>query len=496
MADGKSLWSFKEDNSQLLSYEDLCMKIRKYNAEELEFISRVYDFAAECHKNQRRQSGEPYIFHPIAVAGILTESHADRDTLSAALLHDVIEDCNVSEEEIAARFNQTIAGLVNGVTNLTQMNFKTRSERNYAIKRKIVMEATKDIREILIKLADRTHNMRTLQYKTEEKRYEKASETMQFYVPWARYIGAEKVRRELEDKSFYYLDKKAYLETELKINEYIARVSADLNAIINRIVGAMRAKKVRFALQTRIKNVYSVYKRLERGESIQELHDLFAIKILLDNVKDCYYGTLDTICSLYPIYAHTYRDYIESPKSNMYSSIHATFSNNADLLFQLQIRTKEMERINTYGVAGLWDTYKGTAWSEMLTKMKKDFPFFGLIEVIDQLCDRDREFCEHFLLEVLGNMISIHAWDGKIVRLPETATALDFAYQMYPKSDGRITAYVNGQNVPLVTTLNDGDNVRILKSENSAGPEEEWLNAAVTIQAQDAIRKSLKIKRS
>lgn len=479
----------------MYNFDALMRAIQKYNAEEIEYVTKVYEFAKKCHAGQFRESGEPYISHPIAVAGILTGTHADRNTLCAGLLHDVIEDCNVTEDEIAERFNPDIAYLVDGVTNLTKSDFKTRSARNLAIKRKIIMGTTKEARIILIKLADRLHNMETLQYKNNKKRQEeKAIETMDFYVPAARYIGTEKFRRRLEDLSFKNLNPDEYEETLLKIDAYVESRKNDLEATKEAIATALSRAGIAFELKTRIKNVYSVYKRLRQGKDIRELHDFIAIKVLLNDIESCY-DALGKVCSLYQSCNGTYRDYIDAPKLNMYRSIHNTFFGHNDLRVQTQIRTQEMETTNMNGIASLWDKYKGAASGKMLQELREKFPFFKLIEVIDQLCKSDEEFYKHIMQEVFCEFISVHDSEGNLVRMPVNSTVIDLAYRTDPNIGNKMRAvYINGRLADFGTVLHDGDRISILTEEHAHGPQESWISDSITIQAHTAIRKSLTLR--
>ena len=476
----------------MLSYDDLMKSVRIYNPEELDKVQRAYEFASKCHSGQFRKSGEPYIIHPVAVDCYLADFHADRDTLCAGLLHDVIEDCNVSKEEIAERFNEKTAELVDGVTNLTQVNL-TRAERDYANIRKIILGATREARIPIIKVADRYHNMQTLEYKEFERRIAKSYETMKFYVPMARYFGIEQMRRELEDLSFKYLNEEAYRETKLIIDEYVAKRTYDFHVCIKKIEELLRRHGIKFSFKTRIKNVYTVYKRLNSGESIEDLHDLLALKIILKDSGSCY-EALELIQSLYPEKENKYRDYIASPKVNGYQSLHDSFYGDNGLVFQVQIRTTQMERRDRYGIAGLWDTYKGKAADKMIEELR-DFPFFKMIEKLGELSRTDEEFCNHLVSEILCDIISVH-YDGRIIRIPTNLSIIDFAYRIGSFVGNHTEgARVNDREVTHNTILHDGDRIDLETSLNAPGPNPEWLDTVSTLQAELEIRKHLALGR-
>ena len=474
-----------------VNFEKFIKLVESYNPSEVEFITKAYEFAKKSHDGQIRQSGEPYITHPLAVANILANMHADKDTVCAGLLHDVIEDCDVSKDELSERFNPTIAELVDGVTNLTKVDFKNKTERTYATKRKIILGITKDARIIIIKLADRLHNMSTLQYKSEYKRIAKATETMQFYVPLARYIGAEKLRRELEDLSFQHLSPQDYIEIKKQMNEYINLRKIDLNNMFLGIAYLLKQENISYELKSRIKNAYSVYRRVKKGESLYNLHDFIAIKVLVNDVKNCY-DALRIIHSLYPPSNGTFKDYICKPKTNMYSSLHTSVFGPNDLLVQTQIRTKEMEKINLYGLTAYWDICRGEAGNQMQKTLQEKFQFVKSINEINRIFDDNQSFVKHIEREILGENIYVYNYDGTILELPEGSTVIDFAYRLGSEIGNQmVSVYVNSQNARFDTVLHTGERVHIITNENNLGPKPEWINDAVTIHAQRAIRKSL-----
>ncbi len=473
-----------------VSFENFIELVKNYNPEEVEVVTRAYLFAKKCHEGQFRHSGEPYIIHPLAVATILADMHADRDTLCAGLLHDVVEDCNITREKIASLFNETIAELVDGVTNLTKVNFEDKTERNFATKRKIILGITKDARIIIIKLADRLHNMLTLQYKSEQKRIEKANETMQFYVPLARYIGAERLRRQLEDLSFHYLNPEAYIETKEKVKTFVDKKREIINEMIFDIHRLLSDEKVPHELKLRIKNVYSVYQRLNMGEDLANLHDFIAIKTLVNDVKECY-NVLRIVHSLYIPCNATFKDYIALPKPNMYTSLHSSVFGPDELLVQSQIRTFEMEKINMYGLTAYWDICKGEAGNRMQEVLKEKFHFESSIKAINRIFVSNQEFVNHVQKEILGENIQVYDYNGRLVEIPEGSTIIDFVSFMGEDSLDKLAgAFVNGKPVSFDTILANGDRVHIIMGE-TYGPKVEWMGDATTIEAQRKIMKKI-----
>lgn len=472
-----------------VTFEEFIKFVREYNPEEVEMVAKAYKFAAKSHLNQKRESGEPYITHPLAVAWILANMHADRDTVCAGLLHDVIEDCGVTKEEIAKEFNETIANLVDGVTNLTQVDFKSKKDRDYATKRKIILGIVKDARIVIIKLADRLHNILTLQYKSPEKRVLKANETMQFYAPLARYIGAERLRRILEDFSFKYLHPEEYVQTQCIIYSYLAKVRINVNQMMIDINNILSDENVPHALKLRIKGAYSVYRRISRGESIDNLHDLIAIKVLVDDVKECY-NSLRIVHSLYQPLNKTFKDYICSPKANMYSSLHTSVFGPENVLVQMQIRTNEMEKINLEGLAAYWDICQGEAGATMHEILRDKYKFVQSVREINKIFTDNQTFVQRFQSDVIGENIYVYDEDGHLVELPEGATVVDFAYSRGKSFGDRMAGvFVNGQATGVDTVLTTGDRVHVILSNYSLGPRFDWLSYATTVKAQRLIRR-------
>ena len=306
-----------------IELQDLLDKLKEYNPNEIEIVKKAYEYAANLHSGQTRQSGEPYISHPLNVAYILAEMHADRDTVCAGLLHDTLEDTNITKEDISHDFNQNIANLVDGVTKLSKMNFSSKQDQNYANTRKIITGITEDVRIIIIKLADRLHNMRTLQFKSEFKQKENSIETMEIFVPLAYYIGTYRIKSELEDLSLKYLKPDMYKQIEERKIRLEQTSSYCLTEMLSKIERLLRDNNIPNEIKVRTKNIYGIYKRLSEGHRLSDIHDLLALKIMVDNVENCY-RTLGMIHREYHPINDKFKDYICNPKTNMYRSLHTT----------------------------------------------------------------------------------------------------------------------------------------------------------------------------
>lgn len=347
-----------------ITLQDLLDKLEEYNPEEVDIVKRAYEYADTLHKGQTRQSGEPYITHPLNVAYILADMHADKDTICAGLLHDTLEDTNITKEDIAHDFNQNVANLVDGVTKLAKMNFSSKQDQNYANTRKIITGITEDVRIIIIKLADRLHNMRTLGFKSEFKQKENALETMEIFVPLAYYMGAYRIKSELEDLSLQYLKPDMYKTIEEKKLK-IEKLSEDcLKEMLYKIEHLLNDRNIPNEIKIRTKNIYGIYKRLSEGHKLSDIHDLLALKIMVDEVENCYY-TLGLIHKEYHPINDKFKDYICNPKTNMYQSLHTTVFGPDDRLVQTQIRTFDMDKVASFGLTAYWDKQKEKARDAM-----------------------------------------------------------------------------------------------------------------------------------
>jgi len=472
-------------------FEDFISQIKMYNPDEEEIITKAYKYAEKLHEGQKRQSGEDYIIHPLNVAYILSEMHADRDTICAALLHDVIEDTRITKEDIERDFNKTIANLVDGVTKISGLNFSTsKQEINMANTRKIIMSITEDIRIIIIKLADRLHNMRTLEYKSRFKQQENALETMDIFVPLAYYIGAYRIKNELEDLSFRYLKPEKYLEYELLKNGYEEDYSEQLQEMLYKIKTILNDNNIPNEIKVRTKNIYGIYKNKDK----KDIHDLFALKIMVDQEYECY-NTLRLVHKLYHPVNSYFKDFICNPKTNKYQSLHTTVFGPKNKLVQTQIRTHDMDRVASFGFAAYWDIYKGDARDVIQKELKEDNQFVkSLVEINDIFTD-NQEFVIQVKSELFNDNVYVLTPKGDVKQLPKGATIIDFAYSIHTDIGNQmIGALVNDLKVPVDYELKSNDRIRILTSPNIDGPNLGWINIAKTSTARTRIKEYFKNK--
>ena len=471
-----------------MTIDDLLALVKEYNPDEVDIIRKAYEYAFELHKGQYRQSGEPYITHPLNVAYILCEMHADRDTVCAGLLHDTLEDTNATKEDIAELFNKNVANLVDGVTKLAKMNFSSKEEQNLANTRKIITSITSDVRIIIIKLADRLHNMRTLEYKNSFKQKENALETMEIFVPLAYYIGAYRIKSELEDLSLRYLKPEMYKQIEEK-KEKIERESKEcLDEMLTKIKMLLDDKNIPNEIKVRTKNIYGIYKRLNEGNKILDIHDLLALKIMVDEVENCYQALYLVHKEYHPI-NDKFKDYITNPKTNMYSSLHTTVFGPENRLVQTQIRTFDMDNIASFGLTAYWDINKGEARNVMQKDLKNKYQFFNLLTEMNKMFCDNQEFVSQVKNELFSDKVYVYTTNGDIIELAKGATPIDFAYKLHPNiGNTMVAAIVNNEYVPINYELKNKDRIKIVTDELSFGPREDWLNVAKTSYAKKKIR--------
>jgi len=471
-----------------ITLQDLLEKLKKYNPDEIEIVKKAYNYAANLHSGQTRQSGEPYISHPLNVAYILAEMHADRDTICAGLLHDTLEDTNTTKEDISHDFNQNIANLVDGVTKLSKMNFSSKQDQNYANTRKIITGITEDVRIIIIKLADRLHNMRTLQFKSEFKQKENALETIEIFVPLAYYIGAYRIKLELEDLSLKYLKSDMYKQIEERKIRLEQTSSYCLTEMLSKIDRLLRDNNIPNEIKVRTKNIYGIYKRLSEGHKLSDIHDLLALKIMVDNVENCY-RTLGMIHSEYHPINDKFKDYICNPKTNMYRSLHTTVFGPDDKLVQTQIRTFDMDRVASFGLTAYWDEQKGKARDVMQYDLKQKFQFFKSITEINSMFGDNQQFVNRVKTELFADRVYVYTTKGDIVELPKGSTPIDFAYKIHTDiGNTMVGAFINDEYVAIDYILQNKDRVRIVTDDLSYGPREEWIDKAHTSLAKRKIR--------
>ncbi len=460
-----------------LSIEMLINLINEYNPLETEKVKKAYAYANEKHDGQKRQSGEDYIVHPLMVAYILAQMHADADTVCAGLLHDTLEDTNASKEEIRALFNESILSLVDGVTKLSTINFSSKEEQNLANTRKIITGIIYDPRIIIIKLADRLHNMRTLDFKSEVKQIEIANETMSIYVPLASYIGAYHIKTELEDLSFKYLNPGKYHEILESKFRFESDNEESIFAMQKKIHSFLLDKNVPNYMKIRTKNIYGIYKKMQKGFSLYEMHDLVALKIVVDMIDECYLS-LGYVHSLYKPINYKFKDYIASPKTNMYQSLHTTIFGLDNQLLQVQIRTDAMDRANSFGLTGYWDNNHENAKDVMLEDLKSKYQFFQTLSKLNLEYPNNADFIYHVKRELFSDIIHVFDSDGSVIELPKGATIIDFAYKVnLGSSDILIGAYVNNNLVGPNHVLNNNDRVCPLYNKKNVDLKRERMKS-------------------
>ena len=471
-----------------ITINDLLINLSEYNPDAISDVKKAYDYASYLHNGQVRQSGDPYISHPLNVAYILSEMHADSDTVCAGLLHDTLEDTNIKKEDIAHDFNQNVANLVDGVTKLAKMNFSSKQDQNYANTRKIITGITDDVRIIIIKLADRLHNMRTLEFKSEFKQKENSLETMEIFVPLAYYIGAYRIKSELEDLSLKYLKPDVYKrigEKKIKLEEASGDI---LKEMLYKIETLLNDRNIPNEIKVRTKNIYGIYKRLSEGHKLSDIHDLLALKIMVDEIENCYIG-LYLVHSKYKPINDKFKDYICNPKTNMYRSLHTTVFGPEDRLVQTQIRTFDMDKIASFGLTAYWDIEKGKARDVMQDDLKQKYQFFKSLIEINSIFGDNQQFVNQVKNELFANKIYVYTTKGDIIELPIGSTIIDYAYKL-DKDIGNtmVGAFVNDEYVPVDYVLHNKDRVRIVTNELSYGPREEWLDIAKTSLAKSKIK--------
>ena len=479
------------DEKGYIALDDLISRIRKFHpVDDMDVVRRAYQFAEKAHAGQKRKSGEPYFSHPCAVAVILADLMLDGTTVAAGLLHDCVEDCEgITPEVIGQEFGQEVELLVDGVTKLNQLNFSSREEAQAETLRKMFLAMAKDIRVVLIKLADRLHNMRTLRYQKPERQIPIARETLDIYAPLAHRMGVYTVKWELEDLALRYIDPDAYYELVRLVGmkrEERERMIADVSAQLS---AKLREFGIRAEITGRPKHFYSIYKKMKnQNKTFDQINDLIAIRVLVNTQQDCYFvlGVVHTIWQQVP---GRFKDYISMPKANMYQSLHTTVVNQGKA-FEVQIRTFDMHRTAEYGIAAHWRYKEGRA-----TENEFDQKLTWLRRILDWQSDaRDPgEFGELLKFDLFADEVFVFTPRGDVISLPRGATPLDFAYRIHSAVGNRcIGAKVNGRIMPLNAQLETGDFVEVMTSANSHGPSRDWLNIVKTSEAKAKIRAWLK----
>ena len=470
-----------------MTIDTLLEVVKSYNEEEVERVKKAYDYANMLHAGQYRQSGEPYITHPLNVAYILATMHADRDTVCAGLLHDTLEDTNTTKEDIAELFGKTVSNLVDGVTKISKMNFSTKEEQNLANIRKIFTSITYDIRIIFIKVADRLHNMRTMEYKSTFKQKENSLETIELYVPLAYHTGMYCIKNELEDLSLRYLKPDMYQRIVEKRNVITEESKPYLEEMSYKIGKSINDIGIPNEIKSRIKNNYGIYKKLSKGSKISDIHDLLALKIMVKEVEDCY-RCLYSVHKEYRPINEKFKDYICNPKTNKYQSLHTTVFGPDERLVQTQIRTFEMEEINSFGLIAYWNIANGNARDTMQEEIRNKYQFFKLLSEISTTFSDNYEFVKQVKEELFAGKVYIYSSTGNIVELPIGSTIIDYAYQLGDEiAETMVLAKVNEEYVPLNYVLQNKDRVKIITDDLSFGPREDWINIAKTSYAKKRI---------
>ncbi len=468
--------------------QHLLDKIREnYPDEDLKVIEKAYRLAEEAHTGQLRASGEPYFVHPYGVAMILTDLGLDVDTIAAGLLHDVVEDTPVTLEEITDQFGAEIASLVDGVTKLSRFEFRTKEEQQAETYRKMFLAMAKDIRVILIKLADRLHNMRTLEHlKNPDKAIMKAKETLEIYAPLAHRLGIYRLKVELEDRAFSFLEPEAYKELTEQMNVKFAEREDALKEAMGMLRTKLDEMHIHAEIEGRPKHYYSIYKKMKtQNKTLDQIFDLIAVRVIVDTVKDCY-AVLGTVHTLWKPIPGRFKDYIAVPKPNMYQSLHTTLISRHGNPFEIQIRTFEMHRTSEYGIAAHWK-YKEGRSNESSLDMKLAW-LRQILEWQDETKDA-REFMDTLKIDLYSDEVFVYTPKGDVINLPKGATPLDFAYSIHSAIGNKcVGAKISGKIVPLDYHLKTGDIVEVLTSSSTKGPSMDWLKVVVTSQARNKIR--------
>lgn len=473
-----------------VTIEDVINKMKKNKGKtDLKLIKKAYDFAKEKHGNQLRKSGEPYIIHPIQVAYILADLGLDDSTICAALLHDVVEDTDITNEELAKLFSKEIEELVDGVTKLGNLKYTSAEEQQVENYRKMFLAMGKDIRVIIIKLADRLHNMRTLKFLSRERQLANAKETMDLYAPLANRLGMYSLKWELEDLSFKYLHPEEFKKIVDGIDKKRNERLEFIDKIMDDIRIELKKQKINAELTGRAKHLYSIYRKMERdGKDIDQIYDLFALRILVDSVKDCY-AALGVVHDLYNPMPGRFKDYISVPKPNLYQSLHTTLIGAKGTPFEVQIRTVEMHRIAEYGIAAHW-AYKEANKFKKSTVVVQEDKLSWLRETLEWQKDMQdpEEFLNTLKTELFEDEVYVFTPKGEIKVLPNKSTPIDFAYNIHAEiGHHMIGAKINSKIMPIITTLKNGDIVEILTSEQAKGPSRDWLKFIKSSTARNKI---------
>ena len=497
IVDGHAVMSPKDYQDPKKLYDMLIARVRKYHpSADISMIEKAFDIAYHAHEGQFRKSGEAYIIHPLWVGIILADLELDKETIVAGILHDVVEDTVMTEDEITEVFGKEVALLVDGVTKLGQLSYSSdKVEVQAENLRKMFLAMAKDIRVILIKLADRLHNMRTLEFMRPEKQMEKAKETLDIYAPIAQRLGISKIKTELDDLSLKYSKPEVFFDLVHQINERKTEREEFVDLIVKEVSEHMENAKIKCEVKGRVKHFFSIYKKMvNQNKTVDEIYDLFAVRIIVDSVKDCY-AALGVIHEMYTPVPGRFKDYIAMPKPNMYQSLHTTLMSAVGQPFEIQIRTAEMHKTAEYGIAAHWK-YKENGNSQKSEATQEEEKLTWLRQILEWQQDTDnREFLSLLKggLDLFAEDVYCFTPNGDVKNLPNGSTPVDFAYAIHSAVGNRMVgARVNGKLVNIDFMIQNGDRIEILTSQNSKGPSRAWLNIVKSTQARNKINQWFK----
>ena len=464
--------------------------ILEYNSKyDIDLIGRAYDVAEEMHRGQLRKSGEPYLIHPMAVAEILADLGMDEETIIAGLLHDVVEDTPYTSEELASDFGDEVELLVDGVTKLGSLKFESKEERQAENLRKMFLAMSKDIRVLIIKLSDRLHNLRTINYMTHDKIIEKCRETLDIYAPLAARLGIYTMKMELEDIALKFLEPEAYYDLAEQVSQRKGEREDAINNVVDKIRSSLEEIDINFDIYGRSKHFYSIYKKMKyQHKNLDEIFDLMAVRIIVDSIRDCY-AVLGLVHTMWTPIPGRFKDYIAMPKPNMYQSLHTTVMGESGKPFEIQIRTYEMHRIAEYGIAAHWK------YKEGITSDKEEVKLSWLRQALEWQKDvKDpKEFMESLKMDLFSSQVFVFTPQGDVIELPAGSTPLDFAFKIHSDVGCKcVGAKINGKMVTIDHILENGDIIEIITSPNAAGPSIDWLKIAKSSSARNKIRQWLK----